>query len=86
MDHAFCAGHQLIERVVICQITHDPFDLRVIVIRRAPHQRLRRLVALPKNIQHRLPDEAGASGKRQWSFAAHSKTMWSRWTTAARGA
>ena len=79
MDDSIGAAHQLIERDGIGKATLHPLDTaaRLLI---APGKRFNRNTG--QRIKHCMADKARRAGYGQ----LHPRTIWSRWTTAARGA
>jgi hypothetical protein len=69
------------QRGDIGELAADPLDALAWRLL-APRQHAQRQAPAARFVDHRLPDEAGAAGDRQ----RHSRTSWSRWITAERGA
>jgi hypothetical protein len=69
------------QRAAVREVAAEPFDplaRRLLASREDPQ----RHTPAARFVDHRLPDEAGAAGDGD----RHSRTSWSRWITAERGA
>jgi hypothetical protein len=85
VDHRLGAVDQPGQRRPVVQVAADPFDARRLGLR-APGQRAQGNAQPGGLFAQRATDETGRAGDGDDALWRHSRTSWSRWITAARGA